>query len=139
MGGVLDLDEPLPKTYLNDPRVMFIHGSEGTFGYCGLSQTSPKKLIYFSFYDTDLPARGQTPDMEAATQELRRRHHDWGDPMIAKCLDKAMLDNIYPIFYLPDLPHWGCDRCVLVGDAGHAMTPATGQGMLSAPAHRVLC
>lgn len=49
VGGVLDLDEPLPEAYRNDPRVTFIHGSEGTFGYCGLSQSSPKKLLYFSF------------------------------------------------------------------------------------------
>lgn len=63
VGGVLDLDEPLPQAYLDEPRVVFIHGSAGTFGYGGLSQSSPKKLIYFSFYDTNLPERGQKPDM----------------------------------------------------------------------------
>ncbi|GAB7330801.1 hypothetical protein MBLNU13_g02345t2 [Cladosporium sp. NU13] len=128
VGGVLDLDEPLPQAYLDEPRVVFIHGSAGTFGYGGLSQSSPKKLIYFSFYDTELPERGQKPEMEAVTRELRRRHSGWGDPMIARCLKKADIDNIYPIFYMPDLPRWGRDRCVLVGDAAHAMTPATGQG-----------
>lgn len=50
--------------------------------------------------------------------------------MIARCLERADIDNIYPIFYMPDLPRWGRDRCVLVGDAAHAMTPATGQGQL---------
>lgn len=130
VGGVLDLDDPLPQSYLDQPRVVFIHGSAGTFGYGGLSQSSPKKLIYFSFYDTDLPERGQKPDMQAVTRELRKRHSGWGDPMIARCLERASIDNIYPIFYMPNLPRWGRDRCVLVGDAAHAMTPATGQGKL---------
>ena len=49
--------------------------------------------------------------------------------MIARCLERAEIDNIYPIFYMPDLPRWGRDRCVLVWDAAHAMTPATGQGL----------
>jgi len=49
--------------------------------------------------------------------------------MVARCLEKAdAIDTVYPIFYMPDLPSWGRDGCVLVGDAAHAMTPATGQG-----------
>ena len=68
--------------------------------------------------------------MKIVTRELRKRHSGWGDPMIACCLEQADVDNVYPIFYMPDLPRWGHDRCVLVGDAAHAMTPATGQGEL---------
>jgi len=49
--------------------------------------------------------------------------------MIAQCLEHTdAIDTVYPIFYMPDLPTWGRDGCVLVGDAAHAMTPATGQG-----------
>jgi 2-polyprenyl-6-methoxyphenol hydroxylase-like FAD-dependent oxidoreductase len=49
--------------------------------------------------------------------------------MIAQCLAQTeAIDTVYPIFYMPDLPSWGRDGCVLVGDAAHAMTPATGQG-----------
>lgn len=128
VGGVLDLDEPLPKSYFDDPRIVFIHGSPGTFGYGGLSQKRTNKLIYFSFYDTDLPRRGEKPDLETVTEELRKRHCGWGDPMIAQCLERASIDTVYPVFYMPDLPHWGEKRCVLVGDAAHAMTSATGQG-----------
>lgn len=49
--------------------------------------------------------------------------------MIAQCLEQTdAIDTVYPIFYMPDIPTWGRDGCVLVGDAAHAMTPATGQG-----------
>jgi hypothetical protein len=49
--------------------------------------------------------------------------------MIAQCLAQTeAIDTVYPIFYMPDLPSWGRGGCVLVGDAAHAMTPATGQG-----------
>ena len=49
--------------------------------------------------------------------------------MIAQCLAQTeAIDTVYPIFYMPDLPSWGSDGCVFVGDAAHAMTPATGQG-----------
>jgi flavin-dependent dehydrogenase len=49
--------------------------------------------------------------------------------MIAQCLAQTeAIDTVYPIFYMPGLPSWGRDGCVLVGDAARAMTPATGQG-----------
>lgn len=145
VGGVLEMEKPLPQvcsefsqsdnkanlpsqTYLSDPRVIFIHGPTGTFGYCGLSQASANKVLYFSFFDTDLPPRGQSLDYQRLTAETRERHRNWKDPMLIQCLKEATVDNFYPIFYLPDLPYWGRDRCVLVGDAAHVMTPASGQG-----------
>lgn len=128
VGGVLELAKPLSKAYLDDPRIIFIFGSEGTFGYCGLSQAATNKLLYFSFYDSDLPPRGQKPDLELITRQVRERHRGWRDPTLIQCLEQATVDNLYPVFYLPDLPDWGRYSCVLVGDAAHAMTPATGQG-----------
>lgn len=124
----MELAKPLSQAYLEDPRIVFIFGSEGTFGYCGLSQAATKKLLYFSFYDSGLPPRGQKPDFKVITQELRERHRGWKDPTLVQCLEQATVDNLYPVFYLPDLPFWGRESCVLVGDAAHIMTPATGQG-----------
>lgn len=128
VGGVLELEKPLPRSYLDEPRVVFIHGPNATFGYCGLSQATPNKVLYFSFYDSDLPPRGQELDFQRLTAETRERHKDWKDPILIRCLNEAAVDNLYPIFYLPDLPYWGRNGCVLVGDAAHVMTPASGQG-----------
>ncbi|KAK5168860.1 uncharacterized protein LTR77_006169 [Saxophila tyrrhenica] len=126
VGGVLDM--PLPKDYLDDPCIVFAIGANGTFGYCGLNRTEANKLLYFSFYDSEeMPDRTKV-DYQEITKHLRERHHDWADPLIHDCLSKADIDNVYPICYVPDLPHWGHSGCVLVGDAAHAMPPASGQG-----------
>ncbi|XXG93809.1 hypothetical protein Hte_000058 [Hypoxylon texense] len=53
---------------------------------------------------------------------------EYAHPLIRQCQAKASLDNIYPIFVMPDLPYWGRDGCVLVGDAAHALPPRSGQG-----------
>ncbi|KAI1465842.1 uncharacterized protein F4812DRAFT_461529 [Daldinia caldariorum] len=65
---------------------------------------------------------------QAALLQLRERHGNWTDPLISQCLENAHLDNVYPIFVMPDLPYWGRDGCVLVGDAAHALPPRSGQG-----------
>jgi len=108
--------------------MIFFMGSTGVFGYTGLTQTDQTKLLYWSVYETDLPSRGKKFNHDQALQQLRERHGGWTDPLIDKCLAKAELDNIYPIFVMPDLPHWGRDGCVLVGDAAHALSPRSGQG-----------
>jgi 2-polyprenyl-6-methoxyphenol hydroxylase-like FAD-dependent oxidoreductase len=128
VGGILELEESLSQSYLRDPSIVFIQGAAGVFGYCGLSQTVDQKILYFSFYDSDLPKRGEKPDPSEIKQALLARHRHWDDKILNKCLEQAEIDNVWPIFYLPDLPSWGRDGCVLVGDAGHAMTPASGQG-----------
>lgn len=108
--------------------MMFFMGSTGVFGYTGLTQSNKSQLLYWSIWDTALPERGQKPDLERLQKELHERHDDWTDPMIAECLKNSRPDNIYPVFAMPELPHWGRDGCVLVGDAAHALPPRTGQG-----------
>jgi len=108
--------------------MVFFTGSTGTFGYSGLTQADKNKLLYWSVFTTDLPARGIKLDHDLLVKQLRERHSGWTDPYIGKCLAKAELDNIYPVFVMPQLPHWGRDGCVLVGDAAHALPPRSGQG-----------
>jgi 2-polyprenyl-6-methoxyphenol hydroxylase-like FAD-dependent oxidoreductase len=38
------------------------------------------------------------------------------------------VESIYPTWVLDELPHWGENGIVLIGDAAHAMDPTTGQG-----------
>lgn len=126
VGGILDI--PLPKHLIDDPCMIFFMGSTGVFGYTGLTQSDKNKLLYWSIWHTDLPEHGKKPDLDVLQREMYERHHDWTDSMIAKCLEHSKPDNIYPVFVMPELPHWGRDGCVLVGDAAHALPPRTGQG-----------
>jgi 2-polyprenyl-6-methoxyphenol hydroxylase-like FAD-dependent oxidoreductase len=41
---------------------------------------------------------------------------------------RADVESIYPTWVLNELPHWGSNGIVLIGDAAHAMDPTTGQG-----------
>ena len=118
----------IPQHLLDDPSMVFTMGSTGIFGYCGLAKHDPNKILYWSMYDTDLPARGKEADLKLLTQQLHARHSDWHDPTIQTCLAHAQPDNIWPIFVMPELPRWGRDGCVLIGDAAHALPPKTGQG-----------
>lgn len=126
VGGILNI--PLPQHILDDPCMVFFMGSTGVFGYTGLTQSNKSQLLYWSIWDTDLPERDRKPDIERLQKDLRERHGDWTDPMIAECLKNSRPDNIYPVFVMPELPHWGRDGCVLVGDAAHTLPPRTGQG-----------
>lgn len=108
--------------------MLFYMGSTGVFGYTGLTQSDMNKLLYWSIYETDLPGRGFKLDHDLMIRQLRERQGDWADPPIKQCLAKAELDNIYPIFVMPDLPYWNRDGCVLIGDAAHALPPRSGQG-----------
>lgn len=126
VGGILDI--AVPQHLIDDPCMMFFMGSTGHFGYTCLSQLEKNKLMYWSIWDTKLPEYGSKPDLELLQKELSQRHGDWSDPIIGKCLENSRINNIYPVFVMPELPHWGRDGCVLVGDAAHALPPRTGQG-----------
>ncbi|KAK5088916.1 hypothetical protein LTR05_003139 [Lithohypha guttulata] len=126
VGGVLNL--AIPQHLIDDPSMIFVMGSGGNFGYTGLTQSDKNKLLFWSIFKTPLLKRGLDHDYDLLHEELRERHRGWTDPLIDKCIEKAAIDNVYPVFVMPALPYWGKNGCVLVGDAAHALPPRSGQG-----------
>lgn len=126
MGGFIKT--PLPARVVENKAMVFTFGSNGFFGYASGSPAEADNLMWWSTFETDaLPSKANL-DVDEIKAELRKRHANWNDPVIRDIVEKAEVESIYPTWVLPDLPHWGENGIVLVGDAAHALSPTTGQG-----------
>lgn len=108
--------------------MVFTFGRTGFFGYASGSPPSANSLMWWSTFETDsIPSRADL-DVNEIKTKMKERHGDWADPVVRDIISKAEVNSIYPTWVLPDLPHWGENGIVLLGDAAHALSPTTGQG-----------
>ncbi|KAH8883244.1 FAD binding domain protein [Thozetella sp. PMI_491] len=126
VGGIMK--EPLPARVADNKAMVFTFGRNGFFGYASGSPASANSLMWWSTFDTDLLTSQSNIDPDEIKAQLKKRHANWADPVVQNIVSKAEVQSIYPTWALPDLPHWGENGIVLVGDAAHAMSPTTGQG-----------
>ena len=103
-------------------------GRNGFFGYGSASPAEAERLMWWSTFETDLLPSKTDLGPEEIKASLRERHRAWADPVVLDIISKAEVETIYPTWVLPNLPHYGENGIVLVGDAAHAMSPTTGQG-----------
>jgi 2-polyprenyl-6-methoxyphenol hydroxylase-like FAD-dependent oxidoreductase len=108
--------------------MVFNFGSNGFFGYSSSGPISTQSLMWWSTYETSSLPYAQNLDVAKIKADLVKRHKHWKDPIIQSIVQDAEVQSIYPTWILPELPHWGENGIVLVGDAAHAMDPTTGQG-----------
>jgi 2-polyprenyl-6-methoxyphenol hydroxylase-like FAD-dependent oxidoreductase len=105
--------------------MVFTFGPNGFFGY---SETPPNETMWWSTCEaSDLPPSTRISVKTMRTQ-LQERHGKWKDPVIQAIIEEANVESIYPVWTTPELPYWGKDGCILVGDAAHALQPTSGQG-----------
>lgn len=74
----------------------------------------------------------KTVDRTAITEDLRKRHANWSDPVIQEIIRSVKVETMYPTWTTPELPIWDRDGIVLLGDAAHALPPTSGQGSAQA-------
>jgi 2-polyprenyl-6-methoxyphenol hydroxylase-like FAD-dependent oxidoreductase len=126
IGGFLN--EPIPKFITDNKAMVFTFGRNGFFGYASGSPADEHSLMWWSTFETNSLPATENIDTTAIKTELVKRHKDWKDPVIQDIIKKAEIQSIYPTWVQPELPHWGENGAVLIGDAAHAMDPTTGQG-----------
>ncbi|KAJ6437417.1 salicylate hydroxylase [Purpureocillium lavendulum] len=113
---------------------------EGAFGAMSCSAADDELLWGFS-KEVPVPESGDTRDgwevqnkaevarfKESMLTLLEGARGDWGDTM-RKIVQATDVVKSYPIFKLPLGGAWSRGRCLLLGDAAHAMPPHAGQGV----------
>jgi len=108
-------------------RITMIRGSRSAFGYA----VSPEAQTYWfaRLPGPELTAQqitGTRPDQWSADlRTVLGRDATPAADIVAATGDELLVTNARD---LPDLRRWATDRMLLIGDAAHAASPATGQG-----------
>lgn len=108
-------------------RIDMIRGSTAAFGYA----VSPEGETYWFARVTDEPLSAE--DLAGGTPArwrdmlvpLLRQDTTPAADIVAATDDQLMVTNAHD---LPDVPHWHANGALIIGDAAHAASPATGQG-----------
>jgi 2-polyprenyl-6-methoxyphenol hydroxylase-like FAD-dependent oxidoreductase len=126
VGGFIS--KPIPDFVAKNNAMVFTFGRNGFFGYSSSGPISAQSLMWWSTFETFSLPHAQNLDVAKIKADLVERHKHWKDPIVQSIIQDAEVQSIYPTWVLPELPHWGENGIVLVGDAAHAMDPTTGQG-----------
>jgi 2-polyprenyl-6-methoxyphenol hydroxylase-like FAD-dependent oxidoreductase len=106
-------------------RMNMTFGKRAFFGY--LAEPG-QPVMWFNTYPASEERTGPVEDPKGYARFIEALHRD--DP-----LDNARIlagveaiDRHYPIYDMPELPHWSRGHVLLMGDAAHAVAPHSGQG-----------
>ena len=126
VGGFIEMD--IPDDIEQTRAMVFTFGRTGFFGYSPYT-LNPRQLMWWSTFSCPDPPGRKVVDGKAVREQLIQRHGAWKDPVIKSIIQTADVDSVYPTYVMPELPHWGEGAVCLIGDAAHALSPTTGQGV----------
>jgi len=144
--GLSGLGALIPSSALSPESTKLINGLESTFteeGMLAVNACLPNKEEVFMFFSKwlALPDTGDSRDgwemhgkeevdgfKEQLLGTLEHAQGDWGNAL-RELVHGTSAVNFYPVYRLPLGGRWSRGRCVLVGDAAHAMSPHAGQGV----------
>jgi len=105
--------------------MVFVFGASGFFGY---GAVSPNTLMWWSTCQAENIPEQRIIAPEEMKAQLEARHESWSNPIIKDIIEKAAVTQMYPVWTIAELPYWGIDGLVTIGDAAHALQPTSGQG-----------
>lgn len=91
----------------------------------------PQAFWWSTYSHAQLP-NSENIDRNDIRVQLQSRHGSWADPVIRSIVASADIGTILPTWTTPDLPTWGRNGVVLIGDAAHALPTSSGQGVSQA-------
>ncbi len=106
-------------------RMHMTFGKRAFFGY--LAEPG-QPVMWFNTYPAGEHQTGPITDPGAYARFVEAMHRD--DPLDNARIMAAVetIDRHYPIYDMPELPHWAKGHILLMGDAAHAVAPHSGQG-----------
>ncbi|KAH7024839.1 uncharacterized protein B0I36DRAFT_434433 [Microdochium trichocladiopsis] len=142
--GIANMFTILPTSRLSEKNCTIAPALHATLTHTGMFGVMPctasgDQLYWFYSREVQVPEGGNKEGWQVFGDKeiqsfkdnllglVNEAQSDWAD-QLGEIIQKTDTIKFYPIYKMPAMGTWGTARCLLLGDAAHAMPPHAGQG-----------